>query len=188
MKVLLKLIMATCLGLILGVGIQMLVGCGSTDLELKASTCGSNCTVDELNEMGRKIAGADEAVGRQYHDAKDHLGRKSNDAREYFYTRGICEARHGDNCDGGAADGSDGSEGTDGGVGSQGTAGTDGNNGSAGDDGAAGADGETGAAGTDGSDGSDGDGSDGDGSDGDGSDGDGAGIVTTFSIHSPIIS
>lgn len=152
------------------------VGCGQ--LDWRGSACGVGCLGDEIGETGRKIAGADEAAGRQwhafkdhvgprvagadegaaeqYHAAKDHLGKKANESRDYLWNRGLCETRHGDDCNGRPTDGTDGKDGMDGTQGPAGQDGSDGAQGPQGPQGPAGNAGDTGADGKDGMDGSDG--------------------------------
>tara|TARA_R110000868_G_scaffold372437_2_gene636277 strand:+ start:2095 stop:2880 length:786 start_codon:yes stop_codon:yes gene_type:complete len=116
-------------------------------------------------ELGYEASTADDVTGEQTNFARKHLsdrdissesvqigqdiaeadiGAESNRARDYAYERGLCEQRHGDNCDGEAKTGEAGRDGSDGAAGSNGT---DGLRGSTGSQGSEGIRGSTGAAG-----------------------------------------
>lgn len=124
-------------------------------------------------QIGDKLATADDKAGEQANWARKHLSDRgisseqlkdlgvmtAEDAREYLYQRGICNMRHGDDCNGegpqepvviAGKDGADGKDGQDGEKGDRGPAGNDGADGRDGVDGARGpqgVQGDTGATG-----------------------------------------
>jgi hypothetical protein len=160
---------------------------GITAIVMLLSSCGPqpdyiDATTIWGKDAGGKIGTVDDQAGenannlRKYFSDQDlsaeHLTKlgvmSAEDLREYFYTRGVCEMRHGDNCKGGTKNGIDGRNGVDGVAGSNGQdgqSGIPGSNGAVGPqgyDGAPGNTGDQGPAGVNGQDGSDGiDGKDG---------------------------
>ena len=169
--------------------------------------------IDSVTKWGKGAGGraseSDDNTGKEANNLRKYLSDRgisgeqlqtvalmaAEDLREYFYTRGVCEMRHGDNCKGKPKDGIDGRDGVDGVAGSNGQdgqPGIPGNNGAVGpqgNDGATGDTGDQGPAGINGQDGSNGidgvNGNDGlNGSDGingsNGADGQSCNLVQTF--------